>query len=280
MDALNIFIGGSGRSGTTIIGSCLEELNNSIYFIEPSIIIAPGGIVDLVNKKITCSEFCNNVLSRFRCKTIYGFRRKIHNKVYNLKGLYATESVIALTKELSKDCSYTNCLKFIRDYIALGTTYYGVNNFIYKTPNLICGIEFLQDLYPDMYFIHIIREPKDIYQSVLTYPWGPNNSKSFVKWYNRYMSEAMKQFIQLSNKNYMVVQMEDLVAEPNKIIGSILNKLNIYDNDLVVKCSSHISTKSSHIGRYKNEGDTEDHKYIDEKCSDLYNLWQSVINIR
>lgn len=280
-EGIKLFIGGTGRSGTTIMGSCLEEISDSMYFIEPGLIVGPYGIASVMDNSISLGDFCFNVKKRINKKTIHGLTNLPHCRNYKVdRFTYSSKQLDPLINYIWANRSHNSLFKFVRDYINIGMSTFNASHLIYKTPNLMCNIDLLLQIYPDMYFINVIREPKDIYESVITYKWGPKNVTEFIKWYYKHMSKALYQYIHISNNRYMVIQLEDLIRCPILTCSKILDKLGLDYTELSVSCAKHINIDNSNIGRYKNSTRIEEHKLIDEKCGDLYRMWLGIEGIK
>jgi len=272
-----IFIGGTGRCGTTVLGWALEEIDNTAYFIEPLIIMSSGGLLDLLNDRISFEAFSHNTLTRFRAKMFYGFNNIPHCRKYNIdSGFYSKDSIQILLDTLANNININGIREFIHSYIDLGIKYLGCDGFVYKTPNLIGCADGLQKLYNDMTFIHIIREPKDICSSVITYNWGPTDAKSFIKWYNRHMNKALDVYKSNTYNNYIVISFEDLIKNPEYTITEILGSIGITGSEVIKRCTSHFDIKEAHISRHSDNINKEDIEAINATCLHMYNEWLSI----
>lgn len=78
-----------------------------------------------------------------------------------------------------------------------------------KTPYNILSINFLNKAFPDMQFIHMIRDGRDVVASMLTMPWGSKNIVEIaMNWSN--CIKTGRNF-GAAHKNYMEVKYEDLI---------------------------------------------------------------------
>lgn len=270
-----IFIGGTGRCGTTVLGQALEELPDTIYFIEPGIIVSPGGILDLLIGKICFNTFRTNVNFKFRSSVLGTFRSSQHVRNIQIDDneFYTQAQTNQLLDILEKDITKNGTYKFITEYIQLGLTYFNVSNFIYKTPNLIGCIDFLQKAFKDSTFIHVIRDPLDIYCSVLTKHWGPSNIDQFTYWYNHYMCRALKLYKECNKDKYVVVSIESILANPKIALSHILTQIGVSTQQVIPDCIRHFNKHDAHIHRHIEEIKPREKEEILNKCYDLYELW-------
>ena len=89
----------------------------------------------------------------------------------------------------------------------------GKERLVIKEPHLIRCARQMKVMLPSLKIIHIIRDPRDIYASIRGLPWGPNNAKEFVIWYNAIMEDAWmgrEALVPLNVDDYTVIWMEDL----------------------------------------------------------------------
>ena len=71
-----IFVGGSGRSGTSIIGRLLNFHPDLLYFSEPRLFNDPGGVVDLALGKTSLDDFKKKMLDVYREKNNFRINSK------------------------------------------------------------------------------------------------------------------------------------------------------------------------------------------------------------
>jgi hypothetical protein len=95
-----------------------------------------------------------------------------------------------------------------------------------KTPGHLGFIPLIKRAFPQAKVISIIRDPRDVSLSLRKVPWSSNNVLHHA-WH-------WKQFVQLSERyaltykgNYLGVKYEDLLSNPNTIVGSICEFLDL-----------------------------------------------------
>ena len=71
----------------------------------------------------------------------------------------------------------------------------------------------INEIFPDAQFIHIIRDGRDVANSVIKLPWGPNDIISAAEWWNQYLWLARRVGAVLGQERYIEVHYEKLVND-------------------------------------------------------------------
>jgi hypothetical protein len=128
-------------------------------------------------------------------------------------------------------------------------------------------IQYLNSIFPDAYFIHVIRDPRANISSLLkvsfwrqnqgyTTPWWKNglSMEAISEWesFNRcpvalsaiqwreIIETAWKEKELISKHRYLEILYEDFVSEPLHVLRKILNKVELKDSKNVLRYSSSI----------------------------------------
>ncbi len=243
-----IFIGGSGRSGTSLLFKLIarEDCCYSFNFLETKFIIGVDSLLDLYNS-ISCDY------STGRAKLAIGRFRKTMNRL-KTGGVYKDVGFETLYKEsnqydkivkrfllslqhpnevakyLSDQQAIQLFRNFLVDMISNLSVYSENKRFVEKTPHNILHLNFLFNLFPDMKFVHIIRDPRGVAFSLSKQTWGPSNFEDACYWlchvYDAFLSQANFQSL-TSPANFMQVKLEDLAGDQlkktNRKLRSFLN---------------------------------------------------------
>ncbi len=138
-----------------------------------------------------------------------------------------------------------------------------------KTPYNILALDFYLRIFRSIKFIHMIRDGRDVVCSLLTMDWGPKNMIEAAKSWKSCIETGMKH---RGRDYYLEMQYEALVDDLEKNIRLVLEflaepfdeKLLSYykmNHDLGGESSSHQVSKpiySSSIGRWKKELSAKD----------------------
>jgi hypothetical protein len=144
--------------------------------------------------------------------------------------------------------------------------------WINKTPaNLAILPELAQAFGPELRFVHILRDPRDVACSVVDRPWGPQNHGDVGAWWAGKISRGL-QFAQNNNIAYMEVHFEELVRNP----APVLNRLFAFVGEAplgkqVAKrhAEGRIPFDLSRIGRWRSEFPADERQAFLRHCGPL-----------
>ncbi|MCS1352154.1 sulfotransferase [Mechercharimyces sp. CAU 1602] len=89
-----------------------------------------------------------------------------------------------------------------------------------KTPKNILSIPFIHRCFPDMKFIHLIRDGRDAFSSHLTMNWGTKDVKQFAQRWT-YTMKLGRQYRSMTDR-YIEVKYEDLVLSPEETLQRVM----------------------------------------------------------
>ncbi|MFW6009574.1 MAG: sulfotransferase family protein [archaeon] len=213
-----IFIGGVGRSGTTLIQAMLNAHGNISFTPETHFIKnyltnykvlkkAKKGNESWIEKKIINDDY----LKRLNFNS-YLLVEILRNNNFNLLKFYK-ELLIRYSKKNDKD------LKYIGE----------------KDPKFIEHFKEINDIFPKAKIIHIIRDPRDVVLSRMKTEWSKDRNyliHSLI--YRLQLNKALKDGKKYFGNNYYQVFYEDLLNKPEKILKDLSKFLNIkYEKDML-----------------------------------------------
>lgn len=196
-----IFIIGSGRSGTTMIGEILTQLGVGKSF--------EGHVVCILSKK-----FGNETLTK-----------KNTEKAIKLLNSHHAIRVRGATLKISEINSPFSVRKILEASFTKVAKNSGHNNWIEKTPFYIDDIKAVLAIFPDAKFIWCIRDGRDVALSVFKKSWGANNIYVAAKlWAKKNNQHNVSQLIQ--NENLLRIYYEQFLSAPKKEIVKIVKFVN------------------------------------------------------
>ncbi len=311
-----VFIGGTGRSGTTVLGYTLS-LHKRIFTIpfETRFILDSGGIMDLVDslshnwdvyrgdyalrefmmmmRKIYPSrvKYLSNmafsiVLPKLRMSppkysftmakhwkdndffdytkspfsvlvprdTFFGELKNFGKKVVirEYRGFWMgygfnADPKIKITKKFERKKILGLTGEFVDNIMKNALEKYGKDVWIDHTPTNLNHVLFLHELFPDMKFIHIYRDPRDVVSSYKTKHWGSNNAEDSVPILKNTLLKWEEDKKKLPENAYMEISLEELVKNKNEILNKLTDFLNLEFDENMLK----MDLSKSHSGRWK-----------------------------
>jgi len=210
MDCKVFALGNSPSSGSTFFADLLDS----------TCVTACGPEISLfsLNALYEFNTFKNNIWKTSRCSAVY-FER-------NILGLNSICEYGLNKRKIFEMLQKSSTLKeflnnFALHYLSLRGK--NVNGMVYeKSPqNIHCVKEYLDNT--DNYFIHIVRNPVNVYKSLLKR--GFLDKIALITW----LIEEAKIYDSLDCERVIVVKYEDLIERPYQITREVIKTTTGYD---------------------------------------------------
>jgi hypothetical protein len=231
-----LFVGGSGRSGTTIAINLLNR-HSQIHASLPreiKYLTSRCGLIDLVyGRPIGLEEGAvgvrNNLLARLL--PIIG-KSKLHYFQKNLCGSWWSEvgkkgnprGLVQGIDEQTLIGAEKNFLLNFRSQqeVAAREFFYDLSTnqlksleiryFADSTPVNIMQANLINRLLPDALFINMVRDGRDVALSVANEKWGPNDPYQALEWWSNRVLKAKLALDQVPQDRALTIRLEDLVS--------------------------------------------------------------------
>tara|TARA_R110002050_G_scaffold222726_3_gene358510 strand:- start:2762 stop:3769 length:1008 start_codon:yes stop_codon:yes gene_type:complete len=207
------FLIGSGRSGTTLLRTILNQ--------HPDICIPPeshGAIPNAVKQYYIGGE---SGWQRLISLSIGEFLRHTNFKLWKTD----LQKNISELYELSPE---KQSLRSIIDYIYqeyIKKHKIGASRWGDKTPFNTLRLKWILKLYPNAKFVFVLRDPRAVASSFRKSEINPHLHESALRW--KASIKAFEKLGQNSKSNTLLLKYEDLVMEPEAIIRKVCLFLNI-----------------------------------------------------
>lgn len=199
-----IFVGGTGRSGTTITGRLLAA--HPAYALVPfevHFITNRGGLCDLATGRTTMRAFERRFTDRW-------FVRRTGRGLH----LFASRALVAQAlRELCETFEHDGDLAIRRfvhrlfDPVAVDG---GAEGWVEMTPNNGQVANTLLRIFPEGKLVHTVRDGRDVAASVARMDWGPSDPLLGMQWWGDRLKRAFEAAAGLPPDRVIVVQMEAL----------------------------------------------------------------------
>ena len=239
-----LFVGGPGRSGTTVVAQRLCELPQTVAFegVELKFFTEKNGLLDLWH---SLGEQYSPNRAVVAMRQFRQFTRQLIDGKFSQLGLsnLATASewhslFDKFTSELSCnghpepvaaskfDAAARNLISGLHEMaMAQPDASTDPHFFIDNTPHTILGAAFVTRILPDAAFLHVMRDPRSIAQSLRSMSWGPDNLEQCCTWvdsYCRAWANCQAEHFAAS-VDVRAIHIEDLAADPNGA-GQMINE--------------------------------------------------------
>ena len=247
-----LFVGGSGRSGTTIAVNLLHkhsEVHSSMPR-EVKYLTSRFGLIDLIyGRPISLEEGLTGVRNNLvaRALPIIG-KSKINLFQKNMRGTWWSEVgkkgkdrglVQGITAQSLDAALATFISGFKGQPIETARNlFYELSNqqikrsevkyFADSTPVNMMQANFLQQLFPEARYLNMVRDGRDVAYSVSAEKWGPSDPYQALDWWAKRVLKAEQALIGIPKNHRVTLRLEDLVVrEREKSLEIILDFLGI-----------------------------------------------------
>jgi len=283
-----VFVGGTGRSGTTVVGDLLgnhSKIRTSMP-IEIKFLTNRSGLVDVVfgydqyvdkqSAKISIINFRTYRKRKQRekerfAKILAEFKKFIWEKWWDIdappphgRGLVSGISKIDLENllaRLERELRINRKLAARRFMGAFISKQFDAGNEIYwveTTPMNIPEAKKLQELFPKALFINMVRDPRDVIASLLTKNWGPTTPLEGLDWIEKRLIAGHQALSAISPAKKLTIALEDLaINSREQTYEKLLDFLKISDEPAMQNFFVESMTPDAATsGRWKAEIDS------------------------
>jgi hypothetical protein len=280
-----VFVGGTGRSGTTVMGDLLgnhPDVRTSTP-IEIKFLSNRSGLLDVVfgredspNKKkesVSIFHFRTYRKRRQREKEklaviLEEFEDQVWNKWWDIdappphgRGLTSGISRPNLEKlmaSLRRDLKVNRiwaARKFMKRFIALQEDLGSEKYWVETTPMNIPTADKLLKLFPNALFITMVRDPRDVIASLLTKNWGPTTPMEGLTWIEKRLTDGHKALKAVPAKQKITISLEDLaIKNREEAYRKLTRFLGISDSPQMRKFfEEELTPENATSGRWKKE---------------------------
>ena len=280
-----VFVGGTGRSGTTVMGDLLgqhPDVRTSTP-IEIKFLSNRSGLLDVVfgredailrsSGKISFIHFRTyrkrKKKEKERLHTIWTeFEDQVWNKWWDIdappphgRGLISGISRPNLEKlmsDLRRDLKINRiwaARRFMKRFIALQDEAGSEKYWVETTPMNIPTADKLLKLFPSALFITMVRDPRDVIASLLTKNWGPTTPMEGLTWIEKRLTDGHTALKAVPAKQKITIALEDLaINNREETYRKVTNFLRISDAPQMRKFfEEELTPENATSGRWKKE---------------------------
>ena len=228
-----VFIGGCGRSGTTLLGSVLGAHSDCLCVPE--------------------SPFKTDILRFFDPATTDSRRLLaaiLETRRFKLWGLDSA----ALARSLGETIqSYPQGLMWLVAKYGESVGKQSPRVWIDHTPANVRSAVTLSELFPQAKFIHIVRDGRGVAASILPLDWGPNTIDGAAEWWTESVAYGLAAESWGGSQRIVRVRYEDLVLNFEATVKSLCTFLDLdYQSSMLMadgfKVSGYTTNQHSLVG--------------------------------
>ena len=243
-----VFVGGTGRSGTTVTARVIGA--HPAYFMFPTevrFITARGGLCDLVTGRTDVRRFERRLMGKWYQRDPGGLHRFTDRA--------NVEAVFRRHRDGLKSDPRNAAIAFTHDLLDPIAASHGAASWVEMTPANVAAAPVLLDLFPGMRLVHSVRDGRDVACSVVPIRWGPTDLDEALDWWARKVEACFAACDGLPVDRVLVVQMESLVeADRDRQYARILAFLGLED-DAAMRAyfDGGVTADRAHIRRWLHD---------------------------
>lgn len=232
-----LFVGGCGRTGTTLLTDllgCHHELSPIyepwfLYDMALAIFAADQAPVEWRLKKITeeANAWIKHLKSLPHDKKEY---ERYRHGYFHI--LFTPETVRRETEILCGRLLKEPALRPFRDYIlALFSEHARLDkklHWVSKVPRYVLITPLLKQAFPTMRFIHCVRDPRATIASMSSRVWAPKSVEKQIEYW-RTRVEKGAEFVRRFPSNGIEIRYEDLTSDPASTLSRVFNWSGLSD---------------------------------------------------
>lgn len=278
-----IFIGGTGRCGTSVVHDIVAESPDvaSRSEGEVRILTDPGGLLDLYDalarrwtpfRADAAIERFYDLVTRH---TLVEEHEEILEYLYSELGLPNWMQSISLNPRYRKGSGFNvphyrqnwddlhyherqrlaaDVLKGLWDEVLFPE---GGDRTVDSTPENLLAWQEIRDVWPGSDFVHIVRDPLDVLSSMLsiaeaqlTPKWWPEDTEALILHVRHTLEAAW-------DVPGRWIRLENLVEEPEEHIENLCRYLQVEPSDSMVRV---VGERNAHLGRHEEDDRVGDYE--------------------
>ena len=246
-----LFVGGTGRSGTTIVarllgkGSRYATLSRELKFHSH-----PGGLTDLLDGKTSVDDFCRQLRARWwgenrPAGASDGFMRICSPQTFE-------PAVARFNENFTRD-GFGAARELIHDIADPFAQRRHKTGWVEHTTTSVRDAARLHGIFPELRIIHVVRDGRDVAASLLQRDWGPDEPIAALCYWADRLRAADRGAQALPPEQTHVVHLEDLLRDDRDgTYHRLLRFAGLDDEPEIQKFFNEVMTAdAAHIGRWR-----------------------------
>lgn len=237
-----LFIGGCGRSGTTLLVDLVGCHSQISPIYEPWFIFDVGRLI-FIEKGMPALERVRAIK-----EGVDGWIRNLEDIPHNKKSTeryrhgawnirFRTETLRRETHRLCDRLMVEPALAPFRDYIAAlfaeQATIEGKPYWACKVPRFVLMAPLLKQAFPNMRFVHCVRDPRATIPSMASRNWAPKDIAGQIEYWQINV-ERGHGFASRFPAQVVELRYEDTTAEPATVLSRLFRWLGVEDESAAI----------------------------------------------
>jgi hypothetical protein len=283
-----IFIGGTGRSGTTILLQVLRA-HSRIFGTryEGRFLVSRFGLLELERKGFSpeaFEEFRTLVLGDWFKKTYKAgtpaeYEGGLHKEVERAD----LEAAVAALEQAAFGAAPGDLAAHVREFTARifesPMRKLGKARWIEKTPTNLLHMQQLHWIFPSARFIHIYRDGRDVAASIVANGWWPivdeTAKESFAgvpvtvenaaRFWRLHLQQGFEQARGIPGETLLTLSLESLIEDRERVLAGICEFLEEPLDPKILR----VSLEAGHVGRWRDTFSEEERAAFKSEAGEM-----------
>lgn len=253
-----IFVGGTGRSGTTIVARLLAEQPGYILVpIELRVHAAPGGLADLLEGRVELEWFVA------RLRDFWYERRSASGEPGGLARICPRERFDVAVDEFAKGFGSDPlgaAEVFVHRTVAPVMEASEASGWVEMTPHNSAAASTLARVFPQARFVHVTRCGLDVATSLRDTDWAPDDVRDCLLWWEDRLLASHRGMTGVPRARCHTVGLEELVGpERDSAHTALVKGLSLPESRAMeVFLEARMTADRAGVGRWRDPGDPGD----------------------
>jgi hypothetical protein len=243
-----IFVGGTGRSGTTILARLLgKHPDYTVIPVEARFHCAPDGLPGVLLGTQTPAEFAGRVIEEWFDP---------QGKTARLAELIDRKALDAALARFLADAAAdprSASRALVEEIFGGYASSQDRRGWVEMTPiNVMWGAPHLADLFPELRLVNIIRDGRDVASSLIDIGWL-TDARAALGWWEERMARGHEQCRLLAAGSLLTVRFERLLVDDREAALQELLGFMGWDEEPSVRrfFTRRMGPEDAHVGRWK-----------------------------
>ncbi|MGI8947178.1 MAG: sulfotransferase family protein [Ornithinimicrobium sp.] len=211
-----VFVGGSGRSGTTIAGELIgASAHYALVPIELRFHVDGGGLAQLARGETSLDAFQTAMTRKWyqRPPAASGASRGVQVVIDRPE----LEQAFGRLRDTYPQDPWRSCGTFLEDVVDPLRRTQGAASWVEMTPPNAKAIHTLSRMLPTAQFVHMVRDGRDVAHSVARRSWGPDDVPGALIWWGKQMLAIHRSISDSDASRVHTVRLESLVGPHREV---------------------------------------------------------------